>query len=174
MTYSQFPSLIIAGLVSYALSSNVPPQTNICPSNISYCYGNFTEYIAKPLGIDAIGNENITYCHIKNTLKLYNFKMNVLFSMNGGTKKRRRNSLKLLNNNQYIEKTSSSTSVTELGINICDINYCDIQLKNIKNKYKKGSEFKKKLEEINKSKVFFGYMAVIYLFSVSIVVYYKV
>lgn len=173
MAYLQI-IMVIAGLVSYALSSNVPPQTNICPSNISYCYGNFTEYIAKPLSIDTIGNETYTYCQLKNTLKFYNLKMNVLLSINGGNKKQRRKAFKLLNNKNYIEKASSSTEVEHLGSNICDINYCDIQLISIKNKYEKSREFKKKVGEIKKNKFFFGYMTIIYIFSVSIVVYYRV
>lgn len=173
MSYSKsLMSMIVASLVFQAFSLEVLPQKkmimNICPSNISHCYGNFREYIAKPMNIDAFvnGNENQTYYHLKNTIKFYNLKMNSLFSVNGGNKKSRRKARKLLSRTHYIEKASSSIEIEHLGVNICDINYYDIQLENIKDKYSKIKELNNNITDLNKSKLFFGYFVAVYIFSV--------
>lgn len=157
--------LLCISLLSLSMSLTSAMES-VCPSNYSYCVGNFTQFLARPLDIDIeIGNETNEYCSIKNQLKFYNLKMHMFYSMNMRNKKKRRNARSLLNNRKHIDKITISPEVEQLGSNICDINYSKLNIEEIKFKLEKEGYIKPKKNDLPKN-ISVTHLVIIYFLAV--------
>ena len=157
--------IVLLGTTTFSVS--IGQNLGVCPSNYSYCVKNFTEQIAKPLNISvAVGNETNEYCNIKNTIKFYNLKMHILYSMNGGNKNRRRKARTFLKNNRHINQISQSSETVHLGSNICDIDYSKLQIEKIKYKLEKENYLK-----INKKEHFVSHFVILYF--AAVIIFYR-